>query len=499
MVPSAQRLPVDPGDYGPGGRTPWLDVDWREHQRWVTVAGRPVNVIELGSGPPVVFIHGLSGSWQNWLEQLPVFARDHRVVAMDLPGFGASPMPAERISIPGYGRLVAALFDELGIDHAAIVGNSMGGFIGAEMAIASPSRVERLTLVSAAGLSIADLRNESALAVLRKLDRRLAAYAGWLGTRSTALTSRRRARQMVFRLVAHRPELLSGALVAEQVRGSGKPGFIDALDALTDYPIRDRLGEIACPVLIVWGAKDLLVPVRDADVFERLIPNSRKVVWPDTGHMAMLERPAAFNALLEAFLEEEPGERVGAPAQRADHASSTPPAPGAKRAGPAPAETAPDDAPPAAPGPKRASPAAAKGATAPAKRARPAAAKGATAPAKRPRPAAAKTSPAPTEPKRARPAAAETAPAPPEPKRARPAAAKTAGDTAPRAKRSGTEPAASAATPARPKTERRAAESRNGAHASPTDDAGPKRDRRKTDAADKPAAERPARRVRKTG
>ncbi|MEA2358976.1 MAG: hypothetical protein QOI62_2236 [Solirubrobacteraceae bacterium] len=484
MVPSAQRLPVDPGDYGPGGRTPWLDVDWREHQRWVTVAGRPVNVIELGSGPPVVFIHGLSGSWQNWLEQLPVFARDHRVVAMDLPGFGASPMPAERISIPGYGRLVAALFDELGIDHAAIVGNSMGGFIGAEMAIASPSRVERLTLVSAAGLSIADLRNESALAVLRKLDRRLAAYAGWLGTRSTALTSRRRARQMVFRLVAHRPELLSGALVAEQVRGSGKPGFIDALDALTDYPIRDRLGEIACPVLIVWGAKDLLVPVRDADVFERLIPNSRKVVWPDTGHMAMLERPAAFNALLEAFLEEEPGERVGAPAQRADHASSTPPAPGAKRAGPAPAEAAPDDAPPAAPGHKRASPAAAKGATAPAKRARP---------------AAAKTAPAPPEPKRARPAAAKTAPAPTEPKRARPAAAKTAGDTAPRAKRSGTEPGASAATPARPKTERRAAESRNGAHASPTDDAGPTRDRRKTDAADKPAAERPARRVRKTG
>jgi pimeloyl-ACP methyl ester carboxylesterase len=312
MPSSAQRQPVDPGDYGPGGRSAWLDVDWRAHQRWVTVGGRPVNVVELGSGPAVVFVHGLSGSWQNWLEQLPVFARDHRVIALDLPGFGASPMPAQRISIPGYGRLVAALLDELGIDHAAIVGNSMGGLIGAEMAIAFPSRVERLTLVSAAGLSIGDLRNESALAVLRKLDRRLAAYAAWLGTRSSALTSRPRARHMVFRLVAHRPELLSGALVAEQVRSSGKPGFVAALDALTDYPIRDRLGEIACPVLIVWGAKDLLVPVRDAHDFERLIPNSRKVVWPDTGHMAMLERPAAFNALLTAFLDEEPGERVGA-------------------------------------------------------------------------------------------------------------------------------------------------------------------------------------------
>ncbi len=96
------------------------------------------------------------------------------------------------------------------------------------------------------------------------------------------------------------------------MRGSGKPGFLPALDALTDYPIRDRLGEIACPTLIVWGAEDKLVPARDADEFARLIPNSRKVVWPETGHVAMLERPEAFNALVQAFLAEEPGERVGA-------------------------------------------------------------------------------------------------------------------------------------------------------------------------------------------
>ena len=97
-------LPDGPGDYGPSGRSPWLDVDWRAHQRWVTVHGRRANVIELGSGPPIVFIHGLSGSWQNWLEQLPVFAREHRVITFDLPGFGSSEMPTEKISIPGYGR-----------------------------------------------------------------------------------------------------------------------------------------------------------------------------------------------------------------------------------------------------------------------------------------------------------------------------------------------------------------------------------------------------------
>jgi pimeloyl-ACP methyl ester carboxylesterase len=312
MADEPPRLPDAPGDYGPSGRSAWMDVDWREHQRWVTIDGRRVNVIELGSGPTVVFIHGLSGSWQNWLEQLPVFARDHRVIAFDLPGFGASEMPREKITISGYGRFVDALLDELGVGSAAVVGNSMGGFIGIELAIRFPERVERLVLVSAAGLSIQYLRNERALAVLGALGNRLAAYSGWVASRSDALARRPVARRAIFGIVAHRPDRLPGPLVAEQVRGSGKPGFIPALDALTDYPIRDRLGEIACPTLIVWGAEDKLVPARDADEFARLIPNSRKVVWPETGHVAMLERPEAFNALVQAFLAEEPGERVGA-------------------------------------------------------------------------------------------------------------------------------------------------------------------------------------------
>jgi pimeloyl-ACP methyl ester carboxylesterase len=312
MADEPPRLPDAPGGYGPSGRSPWLDVDWREHQRWVTIDGRRVNVIELGSGPPVVFIHGLSGSWQNWLEQLPVFARDHRVLTFDLPGFGASQMPREKITIRGYGRFVDALLGELGVSSAAVVGNSMGGFIGIELAIRFPERVERLVLVSAAGLSIEYLRNERALAVLGAIENRLAAYSGWLASRSDALARRPGARRMIFGIVAKRPDRLPGPLIAEQVRGSGKPGFLPALDALTDYPIRDRLGEIACPTLIVWGAEDKLVPARDADEFARLIPNSRKVVWPETGHVAMLERPEAFNALVQAFLAEEPGERVGA-------------------------------------------------------------------------------------------------------------------------------------------------------------------------------------------
>jgi pimeloyl-ACP methyl ester carboxylesterase len=299
--------------YGPTGRSPWLDVDWRSHQRWVEVGGRSMNVIDVGSGEPtIVFIHGLNGSWVNWLENIPALSDDHRVIAMDLPGFGASDMPAEQISIPGYGRWIDALLDRLEVDAAAVVGNSMGGFIGAELAIQVPQRVERLVLVSAAGLTIEYQRNERVLETLRFLENQLAAYFGWLASRSDAVARRPRARRLLMAVVAARADLLPAPLVAEQVRASGRRGFIDALDALTDYRIRDRLPEIACPTLIVWGEHDRLVPVRDADEFERLIPDSRKVVFPDTGHVAMFERPAAFNELLRRFLEEEPGEEVAA-------------------------------------------------------------------------------------------------------------------------------------------------------------------------------------------
>jgi 4,5:9,10-diseco-3-hydroxy-5,9,17-trioxoandrosta-1(10),2-diene-4-oate hydrolase len=301
--------------YGPVGRSQWLDIDWREHQRWVTVNGSPVNVIELGAGrssgdqdaaaQPLVFVHGLSGSWPNWLEQLPVFAAQHRVIALDLPGFGHSPMPREEISIAGYARLLEGLLDQLEIDAAAVVGNSMGGFIGAELAISFPQRVERLVLVSAAGLSTyGERRAERALPSLRRLERVLAATTAWFASQSDTVARRPRLREATMKLVVAHPGRLPGVLAAEQMRGAGKPGFMQALAAVLDYHVRERLEEIACPTLIVWGDRDRLISVRDADVFEQLIPRSRKVIFQNTGHMAMLERPAAFNALLEEFLGE---------------------------------------------------------------------------------------------------------------------------------------------------------------------------------------------------
>jgi pimeloyl-ACP methyl ester carboxylesterase len=106
-------LTSDPEPYGAVGRSEWLDVDWQQHLHWVQIEGRWLNYVELGDpdDPPLVFIHGLSGCWQNWLEQLPHFARDHRVIAVDLPGFGQSEMPSETISIKGYAATIDGLME----------------------------------------------------------------------------------------------------------------------------------------------------------------------------------------------------------------------------------------------------------------------------------------------------------------------------------------------------------------------------------------------------
>ena len=86
--------------------------------------------------------------------------------------------------------------------------------------------------------------------------------------------------------------------------GAGSPGFMPALESLLGYDFRDRLGDVNCPTLVVWGSDDNIVPVEDADEFERLIPNARKVILDDTGHVPMLERPETFNDLVVDFLAE---------------------------------------------------------------------------------------------------------------------------------------------------------------------------------------------------
>jgi pimeloyl-ACP methyl ester carboxylesterase len=293
---------ADP-DYGEPAVPSWREVDWSHHVHDVEVDGQSIRYADIGEGdaPPVVFVHGLSGNWQNWLENLPYVARSRRALALDLPGFGSSPMPKEDISVPAYAHTVEAWLDRLETGPVVLVGNSMGGFITAEVAIEHPERVGRLALVAAAGISITNLRRRPTKTVARVW----AAGAAVTAARTRQIIARPRLRHATMATVFRHPSRMRADILFEVMQGAGKPGFQDALDALTRYDFRDRLSRITCPTLIVWGQEDMLVPVKDADEFERLISRAQRVVMDDTGHVPMLERPRVFNECLVDFLAEE--------------------------------------------------------------------------------------------------------------------------------------------------------------------------------------------------
>jgi pimeloyl-ACP methyl ester carboxylesterase len=290
--------------YADGDDATWMGVDWPSLQRPLELLGRRVNVLDTGgAGRPLLFVHGWSSNWQVFLLNIASFMDTHRCLALDLPGFGYSEMPSEPISIQGYAKTVDAMCHALDVERVSVVGNSMGGFIGAELALTFSTRVDRLVLVSAAGLDTENLARGPSLALAKAV----AAALPHAHRFDDAVVRRRRLRRAAMQGVFRYPERLSVPLAHELVIGTGRPGFVPALDALLSYAFRDQLVKIEIPVLIVWGRNDMLVPVGDAYRFQRLIgDNARVIVFEDTGHVPMLERPSRFNELLRHFLAGDP-------------------------------------------------------------------------------------------------------------------------------------------------------------------------------------------------
>jgi pimeloyl-ACP methyl ester carboxylesterase len=288
-----------PDDYG-NPNPEWMRIDWGEHLHRVELPGAEVNYAEIGKGEPIVFVHGISGSWQNWLENLPHFGRERRAIALDLPGFGASPMPSWTIDMYAYGRLLHDFCEKLGIERGAtLVGNSMGGLVAAEAVLSAPERFERLVLVSAAGLINTWLPHQRGKATSHAWG----TFGPGFGRAAREVVSRRLARYLMFRLFVRYPGRLRKELLWEQMAsGLPSPGFADALDAVIEYDARDRLEEIDIPTMIVWGFDDWVISTMAALSYHRRIPHSRLEIFERTGHVPQLERPARFNRLLEEFV-----------------------------------------------------------------------------------------------------------------------------------------------------------------------------------------------------
>jgi pimeloyl-ACP methyl ester carboxylesterase len=303
-IDRVEPTPADgPDPYGnPADPPAWMEVDWPSRLGTVEARGTRVNYASLGEGPPIVFVHGLGGSWQNWLENMPRMAElGYRAVALDLPGFGASPIPPWDISIRAYGELLGEFCKALELPVCTLVGNSMGGFVAAEVAVGEPEWVDRLVLVSAAGISHASMRREPVLAGAR-----LTTLANPLLFRLNLPAMRRPGlRKLAFAGVMRHPERIRRELLVEYLAsGLGAPGFLPATAALVGYDLLDRLERIRVPTLVVWGRDDLVVPAADAAGFVDRIPGSRLVVFDDCGHVPMTERPVRFNRLLAEFRAE---------------------------------------------------------------------------------------------------------------------------------------------------------------------------------------------------
>jgi pimeloyl-ACP methyl ester carboxylesterase len=284
-----------------------MDFDWRRHLHRVRLPGAEVDYAEIGAGEPVIFVHGLAGCWRNWLETLPHFGEHYRAIALDLPGFGDSPMPDWEISMPAYGRLLNDFCEQIGLGRAAaLVGNSMGGFVATEAAIERPELYERLVLVSAAGVSLSEAKGRRFEAVARTIK---AAAPFFLNGDRDLWLNRPLGRRAAFGWVMRKPEQLRPELLREQVRpGLNAAGFVPSLASMVGYDTRERLTEIEIPTLIVWGLSDRIVPVEAALRYHRLIARSRLEIFERTGHVPQIERPQRFNALLDEFLEPEPAE-----------------------------------------------------------------------------------------------------------------------------------------------------------------------------------------------
>jgi pimeloyl-ACP methyl ester carboxylesterase len=301
----AEATSIDPrivagNDYGVSDRE-WTRIDWRGHLRRVELPGASVNYVEIGEGEPLLFVHGVSGCWQNWLENLPHFAAaGRRCVALDLPGFGASPMPEWPITMEGYGRLVRDFCEKLGLGGATLVGNSMGGLLATELVLAAPGAFERLVLVSAAGI-INTWRPEERAVVTAWWWRRFSPhFAG----RGRQIVARPRLRRAVFQSLVRFPNRLADDILVEQIVNGLREAdaFEPALADLIRTDVRERLVTIEMPTLIVWGLSDRVVPVAAALSYHRRIPHSRLEIFERTGHVPQIERPLRFNSLLEDFL-----------------------------------------------------------------------------------------------------------------------------------------------------------------------------------------------------
>ncbi|CAN5865794.1 alpha/beta fold hydrolase [soil metagenome] len=259
-------------------------------EKTATVFGAKIRYLEAGDAakPTVILLHGLGAQAESWQLNIAALSQNYRVIAPDQIGFGKSDKPLLKYRVGTYVDFLDKFMSELKIEKASLVGNSMGGWVAGFFAIKYPLKVEKIVLVDAAGLMPKEI----------DFDR---IYQLNNSTRDEVRGN--------LKLIFANPALANNEALVDQfmtqriLAGDGYTinSLIESIKRKEDF-LDARLGEIKKPTLIIWGKQDGLIPITDAERFNKGIANSQLVVFDNCGHVPPFEKAADFNKRVLEFL-----------------------------------------------------------------------------------------------------------------------------------------------------------------------------------------------------
>ncbi|MFZ6744811.1 alpha/beta fold hydrolase [Undibacterium sp. JH2W] len=269
--------------------------------QFITVDGISVHVRDEGvrdDPAPIVLIHGTSASLHTWEAWVAALKAQHRVISMDIPAFGLTgPRPDADYHSPAYARFMLDLLDTMKVGHFIIGGNSLGGEVAWQVAVAAPQRVERLILVDAGGYAFKPVSMPLGFRLARMQQ------LSWI----TEHTLPHHMMEASVRNVYGDPEKVTPALVERYTAMTLRAGNRHALGQRfqqTDPGAQAAsIKSIRIPTLIIWGGQDRLIPPENARRFNEDIAGSKLVMFDKLGHVPHEEDPAATVAAVKEFLK----------------------------------------------------------------------------------------------------------------------------------------------------------------------------------------------------
>jgi pimeloyl-ACP methyl ester carboxylesterase len=286
-----------------------------EHIHDAVIDDRRVRYLDVGEGGLcVLLVHGLGGCWQHWRQIVSDLARHARVLALDLPGFGASEPAAGAVSLEGFADLAATLARSMDCTRVVLAGHSLGGPVAVRFAARHPDLAAGIVLVAGAVYQF------SALLGLREVARyarscpretlAIAAEAVGVGlpmperVRGSIVNSKM-LRQIALAPYVRDPQALSADAVRTILAGAGARGVRPTIRAIGRSDPFAGIEHVACPILSLAGDADRISPPADTERFQREVPRARTVVLEHCCHMPMLERPRALTGPIEEFIKGE--------------------------------------------------------------------------------------------------------------------------------------------------------------------------------------------------